>query len=206
METTEPASEPAPAKVLIGLGNPGPKFLWTRHNLGFDVMERLAATHGAPFSQDDEFNALIARPNPGIVIVKPQTGMNDSGLCVRALVEKLDVSLADVMLVYDDISMPLGRLRFATKGSAGGHHGIESTLFHLQGKSNFPRLKVAVGPDVRGDLRKAFLLSPIEEDARKLYLQVVSIAAEACQLWLATSVDVCMSRYNGLDLARQSAT
>jgi PTH1 family peptidyl-tRNA hydrolase len=114
---------------------------------------------------------------------------------------------AGQMIVYDDISMPLGRLRFAEKGSAGGHHGIESTLRELSGNCSFPRLKVAVGPDVKsGDLRAAFLLSPIEADLRELYLRSVSVAAEACQLWLTKPIAACMGRYNGLDLTRTSAS
>lgn len=202
----KPEPEAAPMRVLIGLGNPGPEFLWTRHNAGFDVMERLALLSDAPFAQNAELTALIARPNAQTILVKPQTGMNDSGLTVKAVLDKLGVRLADVMIVYDDISLPLGRLRFAQKGSAGGHHGIESTLKELCGNSAFPRLKVAVGPDVKGDQRKAFLLAPIEAELRQLYLRAIAVAAEACQLWLAESVDVCMCRYNGLDLTRATAS
>jgi len=191
--------------VLVGLGNPGSEFLWTRHNLGFDVMESVAASMNTPFVEDAALQGLVARPSPTIAIVKPQTGMNDSGLTVKALLTTLGVSLADVLIVYDDIAMPLGRLRFANKGSAGGHHGIESTLRELSGNAGFPRLKVAVGPDVRGDLRKAFLLSPVEEELRQLYLRSVSVAAEACRIWLAEDIDVCMRSYNGLDLTRTTA-
>lgn len=201
-----PEPETTKLKVLIGLGNPGPEFHWTRHNLGFDVMDRLAKTLAAPFAFDAELNALVAKPDAQTVLVKPQTGMNDSGFTVKTVLDKLGLPLADVLLVYDDISLPLGRLRFATKGGAGGHHGIESTLEHLRGNSVFPRLKVAVGPDVRGDQRAAFLLSPVADDLRELYTRAVTVAAEACQLWLAQSVDVCMCRYNGLDLTRATAS
>lgn len=203
MELTAP---PRRRKVFVGLGNPGPEFLWTRHNAGFDVIDRLAQAMNAEFTFDAELNGLIAQPNPETLIVKPQTGMNESGLTIKALLEKLGVSLTDVMIVYDDIAMPLGRLRFAQKGGAGGHHGIESTLRELAGNASFPRLKVAVGPDVKsGDLRKAFLLAPIEAELRELYLRAVAVAVEACQLWLAESVDVCMCRYNGLDLTRTAS-
>lgn len=194
-------------RVFVGFGNPGPQFLWTRHNAGFDVIDVLAQTMNVEFVEDPDLKCLIARPNSSIALVKPQTGMNDSGLTVKALLEKLDTSMDSVMIIYDDIAMPLGRLRFAEKGSAGGHHGIESTLRELSGNSSFPRLKVAVGPDVKsGDLRAAFLLSPIEADLRELYLRSVSVAAEACQLWLTKPIAACMGRYNGLDLTRPSAS
>ena len=201
-----PKPDSAKLKVLVGLGNPGPEFLWTRHNLGYDVMDRLAQMTDAAFAFDAELNALVAKPNAQTVLVKPQTGMNTSGLTVKALLDHPGVSLANVLMVYDDISLPLGRLRFATKGGAGGHHGIESTLDQLGGNSAFPRLKVAVGPDVKGDQRAAFLLSPVEAELRQLYLRAITVAAEACQLWLAQSVDVCMCRYNGLDLTRATAS
>lgn len=197
--------EASPLKALVGLGNPGPEFEWTRHNAGYDVMDEVAAKLGCIFSLDADLNALVARPNAHTLIVKPQTGMNDSGTTVKALVDKLGVNPSNVAIVYDDVSMPLGKLRFAAKGSAGGHHGIESTIAELGGVTTFTRVRVAVGPDPGGAERFKFVLSPIAPDLRDLYRRVVKTSADACQLWLAASVDACMCKYNGLDLTRTSA-
>jgi len=202
MENTAPEASP-PLKVLVGLGNPGPEFLWTRHNAGFDVMDELAVQMGAnAFSLESELMGLIARPNSNTLLVKPQTGMNDSGLCVKALVDKLGVSPRNVAIVYDDVSLPLGKLRFAAKGGAGGHHGIESTVRELGGDTSFTKVRVAVGPDPGGAERYKFVLSPLAPELRDLYRRVVSTSAEACQLWLSSSVDACMCRFNGIDLTR----
>jgi hypothetical protein len=103
-------------RVFVGLGNPGPEFLWTRHNAGFDVIDVLAQTMNAEFVEDPDLTCLIARPNSSIALVKPQTGMNDSGLTVKALLEKLDTSMDSVMIVYDDIAMPLGTSSFCREG------------------------------------------------------------------------------------------
>jgi PTH1 family peptidyl-tRNA hydrolase len=192
-------------KAFVGLGNPGPEFEWTRHNAGFDVMDALAARLNCQFTYDVEVNALVARPDAHTLIVKPQTGMNDSGATVKALVEKLGVNPSNIAIVYDDVSLPLGKLRFAAKGGAGGHHGIESTIAELGGVMTFTRVRVAVGPDPGGAERFKFVLSPIAPDLRDLYRRAVDTTAEACQLWLSASVDACMCKYNGLDLTRASA-
>jgi PTH1 family peptidyl-tRNA hydrolase len=199
------ASSP-PLKVLVGLGNPGPEFLWTRHNAGYDVMDELALRLDATFSLDSELNALVARPDATTLIVKPQTGMNDSGATVKAIVEKLGVAPANVAIVYDDVSLPIGKLRFATKGGAGGHHGIESTIRELGGVTTFTRVRVAVGPDPGGAERFKFVLAPLAPELRDLYRRVVETSAEACQLWLAATADACMCRFNGLDLTRASSS
>ncbi|MBX3152061.1 aminoacyl-tRNA hydrolase [Candidatus Obscuribacterales bacterium] len=196
---------PQQLKALVGLGNPGPEFEWTRHNAGFDVMDALAARLNCRFSFDTELNALVARPDAHTLIVKPQTGMNDSGATVKALVDKLGVNPSNIAIIYDDVSLPLGKLRFAAKGGAGGHHGIESTVAQLGGVTTFTRVRVAVGPDPGGAERFKFVLSPIATDLRDLYRRAVDTSAEACQLWLSASVDACMCKYNGLDLTRASA-
>lgn len=208
MENATTPEESPPLKVLVGLGNPGPEFLWTRHNAGFDVMDELAVQLGMrmsaaqAFSLDSQLQGLVYRPNQNTLLVKPQTGMNDSGRCVKALVDRLGLSPHNVAIVYDDVSLPLGKLRFAAKGGAGGHHGIESTVRELGGDTSFTRVRVAVGPDPGGAERFKFVLSPIAPELRDLYGRVIKTAAEACQLWLTDSVDACMCRFNGRDLAK----
>lgn len=207
MENPVTEANSPPPKALVGLGNPGSEFIWTRHNAGFDVMDELAARLNATFDFDSELNALVARPATGnTLIVKPQTGMNDSGKTVGALVAKFNVRPLDVALVYDDVMLPMGRLKFATKGGAGGHHGIESTIRELAGDTSFTKVRVAVGPDPGGAERFKFVLSPISPELRELYLRVISTSADACQLWLSASADACMCKFNGIDLTRTNAS
>lgn len=207
MSATNEGSAPrTPAlKVLVGLGNPEPEYLWSRHNAGFDVLDRLAARLGSHFIEDTELRALVSR-HDNALLVKPQTGMNDSGVTVRALVDRLGISPSQVVVVYDDVSMPVGKLRFAARGGAGGHHGIESIARELGGDSSFHRLRVAVGPDPGGAERFNFVTAPIPAELREVYTRVYNAAAQGCQLWLSDTIDACMCRYNGPDWGRESAS
>ena len=192
-----------PARAIIGLGNPGDQFVDTRHNAGFRVLEVLASRFRQTFSLDSQLHAEVALlpSDPPLYILKPQTGMNDSGLTVAAVIAKYDLSLENVLVVYDDVMMPMGRLRFQHAGSAGGHHGIESTIAQLGGRVEFSRLKVAVGPDPGGANRFKFVLAPMEPENTDLYGRVLAIAADACLTWANTGVQKAMSAFNGTRLS-----
>jgi len=155
--------------MIIGLGNPGKKYDQTRHNVGFVVLDRLASSAGAVFANHLRWKAHIAK-HPQAMLMKPQTFMNESGRAAGAALRFYKWNPDEVLVIYDDVSLPLGSLRFRMKGSAGGHNGMKSLIQHF-GSDAFPRLKLGIGapdpgamvghvlgkfaPDERPDLEKA---------------------------------------------------
>ncbi len=133
--------------LLVGLGNPGSRYRDTRHNVGFMALERLAAESGASFRQQAKLHGLLAEVGQGqqrLRLLMPQTFMNDSGRSIRAALDWFSLQPAQLLVVVDDMDLPLGRLRLRVRGSAGGHNGLRSTISHL-GSEDFPRLRIGIG-------------------------------------------------------------
>ncbi|MFY8149325.1 MAG: aminoacyl-tRNA hydrolase [Prochlorococcaceae cyanobacterium] len=141
-------SAPPPAlRLLVGLGNPGPKYIDTRHNVGFMALERLARREGASFRQQSKLHGLLAEVGQGdrrLRLLLPQTYMNDSGRSIRATLDWFGLQSGEMLVVVDDMDLPFGRLRLRASGSAGGHNGLRSTIRHL-GTEDFPRLRIGIG-------------------------------------------------------------
>ncbi|MGI9243262.1 MAG: aminoacyl-tRNA hydrolase [Verrucomicrobiales bacterium] len=151
-EPSRPAPDPTPLRLVVGLGNPGAKYANTRHNVGFLIIERLASDAHEPFEQSKRWVAEIARFGQGSYLVKPQTYMNLSGEAVAKIAHFYRIAPAEILVIYDDIALPLGRLRIRGKGSAGGHNGMKSLIQHL-GTDQFPRLRVGIGnSDLPGEM------------------------------------------------------
>ena len=133
--------------LVVGLGNPGSKYDGTRHNIGFMALERLARREGFTFRQQAKLHGLVADMGFGdqrLRLLMPQTFMNDSGRSVRAALDWYGFQPEDIVLLVDDMDLPLGRLRLRAQGSAGGHNGLRSTIQHL-GTQVFPRLRIGIG-------------------------------------------------------------
>ena len=149
----------APLQLLVGLGNPGDKYAGTRHNVGFMALERLAAQAGGSFKQQNKLHGLLAEVGVGskrLRLLMPQTFMNDSGRSIRAALDWFDLEPAQMLVLVDDMDLPLGRLRLRLSGGAGGHNGLRSTIAHLGGQE-FPRLRIGIG---------APALNPVERKQR----------------------------------------
>jgi PTH1 family peptidyl-tRNA hydrolase len=149
----------APLQLLVGLGNPGDKYAGTRHNVGFMALERLAAQSGGSFKQQSKLHGLLAEVAVGarrLRLLMPQTYMNDSGRSIRAALDWFDLEPAQMLVLVDDMDLPLGRLRLRASGGAGGHNGLRSTIAHLGGQE-FPRLRIGIG---------APALNPVERKQR----------------------------------------
>jgi peptidyl-tRNA hydrolase, PTH1 family len=134
-------------QLVVGLGNPGEKYLDTRHNVGFMAVERIAAERGGTFRQQAKLHGLLADVGQGasrLRLLMPQTFMNDSGRSIRAALDWFDLQPADLLVLVDDMDLPLGRLRLRASGSAGGHNGLRSAISHL-GTQDFPRLRMGIG-------------------------------------------------------------
>jgi PTH1 family peptidyl-tRNA hydrolase len=133
--------------LVVGLGNPGGKYADTRHNVGFMALERLAAAAGTTFRQQAKLQGLLAEVGQGtsrLRLLMPQTFMNESGRSIRAALDWFDLPPTQLLVVVDDMDLPLGKLRLRASGSAGGHNGLRSTISHL-GTQDFARLRIGIG-------------------------------------------------------------
>ena len=132
-----------PLRIIVGLGNPGRDYAETRHNVGFMVLDRLARRFGAEWKPDKARKGELAA-GPGVLLIKPQTFMNCSGECVGPIMRYYKFEPEQVLVIYDDISFPVGTMKLRSSGSAGGHNGMKSLIAHLGGEK-FPRLRVGIG-------------------------------------------------------------
>jgi len=184
-------------KLVVGLGNPGRRYADTRHNIGFAVADELARRAGLVF-EHSRVSALTARSGPGasaVLLVKPLTMMNLSGEAVAGLAQYYKVDLADMLVVADDVNLPLGRLRLRARGSAGGHNGFRS-IIGLLGSEEFPRLRIGVG---RGDVRRELadhVLARFDADEAPDVTESVARAADAVECFLAEGIEAAMNRFN----------
>lgn len=185
-------------KLIAGLGNPGAKYRNTRHNLGFAVLDRLASDHAASFDREKHQGLLseIRVERARVLLVKPQTFMNLSGDCVAAAARNTAPEPDDILVVVDDIHLPLGRFRFRAGGSAGGHNGLKSVIERL-GSPDFHRLRIGVGDNRSGKDLAGHVLSTFHPEEYALVDKVVAIGAEAAAYWVSSGVEPAMTHYNG---------
>ena len=188
--------------LIVGLGNPGEEYAGTYHNVGFRVLGRIAAREGIRFKQRSgqaliSGKAMIAGQRA--VLVAPQTYMNNSGAAMPPLFERFEVGPRDVIVIYDDIALPLGKIRIRQKGSAGGHNGIKS-LVSTFGSDEFLRIRVGIQPEREiGDVRD-FVLSQVAKADLKLLDQAEEVAVKAVDTLVTAGIGEAMSQYNGIDL------
>jgi PTH1 family peptidyl-tRNA hydrolase len=183
-------------KVIVGLGNPGKQYVGTRHNVGYAVIDSLAASPKAGRSQS-RFQALVAELNEDfgkLLLVKPETFMNLSGVSVRQLLDFYKVPVADLLVVCDDINLPLGKLRFRPRGTHGGHNGLRNIQDHL-GTNEYQRLRIGVGSPEEDAVDH--VLSRFKPSEVPVINEAVATAAQAVMVWVAEGIDECMNQYNG---------
>lgn len=183
--------------VLAGLGNMGPQYERTRHNVGFDTIDFLSAQYRITAFKS-KHKSLVAE---GIIqgqkalLVKPQTYMNNSGEALREILDYYKLAPSELIVIYDDVDLDVGRLRIRPKGSAGTHNGMRSILHHLK-TDDFPRIRIGIGkPPEKMDLA-SFVLSRFSDEERKLVNTAIENAALAAATILCASVEVAMSKYN----------
>lgn len=182
-------------KMIVGLGNPGKDYVKTRHNVGFMTIDRLAEEHGIPVTKK-ECRALTGKgtiAGQHVLLVKPQTYMNDSGAAVGQLIHYYD-TIDDLIIVHDDMDLPLGKIRFKQKGSAGGHNGIKSVIAHLNSQE-FDRLKVGIGHDDHNNVI-GHVLSGFQKNEAPIIEEVLSHMNEWLSFWLTEGITKSMNRYN----------
>jgi peptidyl-tRNA hydrolase, PTH1 family len=190
-------------KLIVGLGNPEPQYALTRHNAGFWVVDALATASGSTFELSKDLQARITKTSIGgesVVLVKPVTYMNNSGRAVQAVLHWYKVAPQDMLVVYDEVAIPFGKIRWQHSGGAGGHHGIESIMQMLGGTREFDRLRFGAGPDPGGDRRADFVLSILPAADMPIRDKVINMCRESIILWLRQGMQSAANKYNGLDL------
>jgi PTH1 family peptidyl-tRNA hydrolase len=182
-------------QLIVGLGNPGRQYEDTRHNIGFMVLDRLAAASGVAFQSSPKWQCHLAKlPDSGTLLLKPQTFMNLSGRSIRQVLAFHKWPPESMLVIYDDTALPLGRLRFREKGSAGGHNGIKSIIEHL-GTDSFPRLKIGIGESQPGNMT-GHVLGKFSPDERPLVENTLATALEAVQLARSQGIAAAANRYH----------
>lgn len=184
--------------IIAGLGNPDAKYDKTRHNIGFRMVEALAARNNIEID-DKKHKGLIGKGVIGgqkVVLVKPLTYMNLSGECIRAVADYYKVDVEDIIILYDDISLDVGKIRIRKKGSAGGHNGIKSIIAHL-GSENFPRLKFGVGDKPKGMDLADYVLGRFSAGEEAIIDDSMKKVCEAVECMVTEDADAAMNRFNG---------
>lgn len=184
-------------KLIVGLGNPGIEYQFTPHNLGFLAIDRLADKYSARVSYR-EGHALTGRARIEtieILLAKPETFMNASGMAVRALAEKYEASVEDLVVLTDDVSLPWGMLRIRPSGSSGGHNGLESVIGAL-GRDDFMRIRLGIQPDHPVADLSAYVLAPMRKAQLAVADELIEQAAEAVRVILMEGVKPAMNRFN----------
>ncbi|MEP2777405.1 MAG: aminoacyl-tRNA hydrolase [Luteolibacter sp.] len=180
--------------LIIGLGNPGRQYEETRHNVGFMLLDRMALAAGVVFKSEPKWQSHIAKLPDGTLLMKPQTFMNLSGRAVRQLASFYKWELDRILVVYDDVALPLGHLRFREKGSAGGHNGIKSIIEHMGG-DGFPRLKMGIGGADPGGMT-GHVLGKFAPDEKEGLENMLATAREAVQFSRSQGIALASNRFN----------
>jgi len=182
-------------KVIVGLGNPGREYAETRHNVGFRVADEIARRLDLQWRKDSDITFAKSFGEQAFLVVKPQTFMNRSGYAVSRFAEYHHIEPADILVVVDDVDLPLGRIRVRARGSAGTHNGLKSVVEQL-GTREFPRLRLGVG---RGDARRDladYVLATFDPDEKPEVDKLVTRAAEAAQMFAVEDINTVMNAYN----------
>lgn len=183
-------------KLIVGLGNPGRQYAGTRHNVGFDVVDALAGRHGMGM-QAEKFHAWFAQGDLAgerVGLMKPTTFMNRSGQAVADAARFYKIEPTDLMVVVDDLALPVGRLRIRVGGSAGGHNGLQD-IIDRTGSDAWCRMRLGIGSPLGNQVD--FVLGRFDPDERKIMDRLIARSADAVECWLKDGPELAMTRYNG---------
>ena len=184
-------------RLIVGLGNPDPEYQWTPHNLGFMAVDELANRSSIRVERP-EGKALVGRGKVAgqeVVLAKPQTYMNLSGVSVRELLAKYDLDVSDLLVMWDEVQLPLGTIRIHPDGSAGSHNGAKSVISSV-GTQQFARLRLGCGADHPITSRKEHVLRPMRKAELEVASEMIGEAGDAVELMLTQGIEAAMNKYN----------
>ena len=184
-------------KLIVGLGNVGTRYTFTRHNVGFMLADSIAINNGLNFRENSRLKSFVANLRNGIddyLIIKPTTFMNLSGEAVRAVVDYYKIPIEDVLIVYDDLSLDLGKIRFRANGSDGGHNGIKSIIQHL-GTKDIARLKIGIGPQPSIP-SEVFVLQNFSKEELETLKETLSRSKDGINCFFKEGIAVAQNKFN----------
>jgi|SRR5699024_5592537 len=184
-------------KCIIGLGNPGKKYKETRHNIGFLVIDELVNRQQLSLSKS-KFKCQYEMSNlqqEKVIFVQPQTFMNLSGEGVRPLLDYYNIDIEDIVVIYDDLDLPVGKIRLREKGGHGGHNGIRSLIEHL-GTKEFKRIRVGVGRPANAQPIVSYVLKPFAKEETDDVNHAIMVSADAAETWVEKSFNEAMNQFN----------
>jgi peptidyl-tRNA hydrolase, PTH1 family len=186
--------------LIVGLGNPGKDYSWTRHNAGFLLVDELARRWRMELRQEKKFQSRLGRADRDgvrVLACQPQTYMNASGEAVGALAGFYQVASPRLLVVVDDADLPLGEIRLRQRGGSGGHHGLESIEQHL-GTSQFARLRIGIGRRAGAREITGHVLGRFDPAERELVEKILTVAADQIECWLVAGIQKAMNQFNGI--------
>jgi PTH1 family peptidyl-tRNA hydrolase len=184
-------------RLIVGLGNPDPEYQWTPHNLGFMAVDELA-NRAAIRVERPEGKALVGRgklAGEEILLAKPQTYMNLSGISVRELLAKYELDASGLLVMWDEVQLPLGTIRIHPEGSAGSHNGAKSVI-SVVGTQEFARLRLGCGPEHQLSSRREYVLRPMKKAELEIAAEMLDEAGNAVEMILKEGLDAAMTRFN----------
>jgi PTH1 family peptidyl-tRNA hydrolase len=184
-------------RLIVGLGNPDPEYQWTPHNLGFMAVDELANRSGIRVERP-EGKALVGKgkiAGEDVLLAKPQTYMNLSGISVRELLEKYELGPADLLVMWDEVQLPFGTIRIDRKGSGGSHNGANSVISAV-GTQEFARIRLGCGPDHPLSSRKEFVLRPMKKAELEEAAEMIGKAGDTVEMILAKGIEPAMNIFN----------
>jgi PTH1 family peptidyl-tRNA hydrolase len=193
-------------RLIVGLGNPGPEYQWTPHNLGFLAVDELANRSGIRVERP-EAKALVGLGKVAgeeVILAKPQTFMNLSGIAVRELLLRYELGPQDLLAMWDEAQLPWGGIRIHSEGSAGSHNGAKSLISSL-GTPEFARLRLGCGPDHPLSSRKEYVLRPMKKSELEVAAEMIADAGDAVELMLQQGIQAAMNKYNRRELQKDDA-
>ena len=190
--------------LIVGLGNPGLGYKDTRHNIGFRVIEQLGCDMGVRLIKRrfHSRNILTTYQNKKLFLLCPETFMNLSGQSVRECADYYDLEYGKILVVHDDLDLSFGRLKVVGNGGAGGHKGVQSIIRYM-GNNRFPRLKIGIGRPRHGEYIEDYVLSSFYSDEKDILENIISMAVQACKLFISEGVEPAMNKVNCQNLANK---
>ncbi|WP_100332908.1 aminoacyl-tRNA hydrolase [Bacillus xiapuensis] len=184
-------------KLIVGLGNPGAAYAGTRHNIGFDVIDELAERYQVQLTEAKHKGVytIIRKGSEKAIILKPLTYMNLSGESIGQVMRYYDLTAEDLLVIYDDLDLPVGKIRLRQKGSAGGHNGIKSTIAHV-GTQNFKRIRIGIDRPTGMMKVPDYVLGRFTAEERAVMKEAVAASADAAEAWLDQPFLEVMNRFN----------
>lgn len=184
-------------KCIVGLGNPGKQYEQTRHNIGFAIIDELSHLLNIPLDQAKHkgLYGIGFYKGEKVLLLKPMTYMNLSGESIRAVMDYYQIDIEDLVIIYDDLDLPIGKIRLRQKGSAGGHNGIKSTIAHL-GTQEFNRIRIGIDRPPSGMKVPDYVLGRFSKEEQISVMEAVKKSAEACEVWLGKPFLQVMNEYN----------